>query len=104
MLSNLKLDLTKCPDGHIVDLMLPLSLAKGGNGAENIASVIRTYFSKGGQSIHLNCFDARVLRDAMAHPERYADLQVRVCGWNVLWNDLTKAEQRHFLATAEAQE
>ena len=104
MLSNLKLDLTKCPDGHIVDLMLPLSLAKGGNGAENIASVIRTYFSKGGQSIHLNCFDARVLRDAMAHPERYADLQVRVCGWNVLWNDLTKAEQRYFLATAEAQE
>lgn len=38
------------------------------------------------------------------HPERYADLQVRVCGWNVLWNDLSKAEQMHFLATAEAQE
>ena len=24
--------------------------------------------------IHINCFDARVLRDAMEHPERYADL------------------------------
>ena len=104
MLSNLKLDLAKCPDGHIVDLMLPLSLARSGSGAENIASILRTYFSKGGQCLHLNCFDSHVLRDAMKHPERYVDLQVRVCGWNVLWNDLSKAEQMHFLATVEAQE
>ena len=104
MLSNLKLDMTSCPDGHIVDLVLPLSLAKGGAGAANIAAVLRAYFAKGGQCVHLNCLDARILRDAMKHPERYADLQIRVCGWNVLWNDLTAVEKRHFLATAEAQE
>ena len=104
MLSNLKRDMTSCPDGHIVDLVLPLSLAKGGAGAANIAAVLRAYFAKGGQCVHLNCLDARILRDAMKHPERYADLQIRVCGWNVLWNDLTAVEKRHFLATAEAQE
>ena len=40
----------------------------------------------------------------MAHPENYPDLQVRVCGWNVRWVDLSRPEQLHFLATAEAQE
>jgi len=41
---------------------------------------------------------------AMAHPEKYPDLQVRVCGWNVRWADLSKEERIHFLKTAEAQE
>ena len=104
MLSNLKLDLAECPNGHILDALLPLSLARSPNGASNIAAVIATYFAQGGQCLHLNCFDAGLLKDAMAHPEKYEDLQVRVCGWNVRWNDLSKTEQLHFLAAAEAQE
>ena len=47
---------------------------------------------------------AALLRDAMAHPEKYPDLQVRVCGWNVRWNSLSRWEQEHFLRTALAQE
>ena len=72
-------------------------------GAAGIAAFLRSYFEMGGQSIHLNCFDPSTLRDAMAHPENYPELQVRVCGWNVRWNDLSRREQLHFLATAEAQ-
>ena len=104
MLSNLKLDLAEAPDGHIMDVLLPLSVTKGANAAANIAGTIAAYFENGGQSLHLNCFDSAVLRDARAHPERYPDLQVRVCGWNVLWRDLSRIEQDHFIATAEAQE
>ena len=104
MLSNLKLDQAECPDGHILDALLPLSLARSQAGASNIAAIIATYFGRGGQCLHLNCFDAEQLRDAMAHPEKYEDLQVRVCGWNVRWNDLSRIEQEHFIATAEAQE
>ena len=104
MLSNLKLDLAESPDGHIMDVLLPASVAKNPTGARDIADLIATYFSKGGQTLHLNCLDAKTLRDAQKHPERYADLQIRVCGWNVRWNDLSKAEQNHFIVTAEAQE
>ena len=104
MLSNLKLDLAEAPDGHIMDIILPLSVAKSPDAAVNIAGTIAAYFEKGGQCLHLNCFDSSVLRDARAHPERYPDLQVRVCGWNVLWRNLSRAEQDHFIATAEAQE
>ena len=103
MLSNLKLDLAESPDGHIMDVLLPASVAKNPNGARDIADLIATYFAKGGQTLHLNCLDSKTLRDAQKHPERYADLQIRVCGWNVRWNDLPKVEQDHFIATAEAQ-
>ena len=104
MLSNLALDLAEAPDGHIMDIILPLSLTRRPDAAAQIAGMIAAYFEKGGQSLHLNCFDSAVLRDARAHPERYPDLQVRVCGWNVFWHDLTPEEQDHFIKTAEAQE
>jgi formate C-acetyltransferase len=104
LLSNAKLDLADSPDGHIADVILPASLAKASFGAVGIAAFLRSYFDMGGQSIHLNCFDPSTLRDAIEHPENYPDLQVRVCGWNVRWNDLSRHEQLHFLATAQAQE
>ncbi|MCC6353473.1 MAG: hypothetical protein IT577_06280 [Verrucomicrobiae bacterium] len=103
LLSNAKLDLAESPDGHIADVILPASLAKASFGAAGIAAFLRSYFEMGGQCIHLNCFDPSTLRDAMAHPENYPDLQVRVCGWNVRWNDLSRREQVYFLATAEGQ-
>ena len=31
-------------------------------------------------------------------------MRARVCGWNVLWRDLSPQEQDHFILTAEAQE
>ena len=104
MLSNLKLDLAESPDGHIMDVILPMSAVRKPDAARDIATVLATYFKRGGQCLHLNCFDSAMLREATAHPEKYPDLQVRVCGWNVRWNDLSMQEKRHFIATAEAQE
>ena len=104
MHSNLKLDLAESPDGHIMDIILPLSVAKRPTAANDIAAILSTYFKRGGQCLHLNCFDSALLREATAHPEKYPDLQVRVCGWNVRWNDLSPQEKRHFIAIAEAQE
>jgi formate C-acetyltransferase len=104
MHSNLKLDLAESPDGHIMDVILPLSVARRPTAAQDIATILATYFKNGGQCIHLNCFDSALLREATAHPEKYPDLQVRVCGWNVKWNDLSPQEKRHFIATTEALE
>ena len=104
LLSNAKLDQANAPDGHILDVILPASARPDDGAAENVASLLETFARLGGQSIHMNCFNSRTLRDAQAHPEKYSDLQVRVCGWNVRWNNLSKVEQDHFIATAEAQE
>ena len=39
--------------------------------------------------------------DAQTHPEKYENLQVRVCGWNVRWNDMPKVEQDKFILRQE---
>ncbi len=80
------------------------SITKRPSAAHDIAVVLETYFKNGGQCIHVNCFDSALLKDATAHPDKYPDLQVRVCGWNVRWNDLSWQEKQHFIATTEGQE
>ena len=40
--------------------------------------------------------------NAQTNPERYSDLQIRVSGWNVLWNNITKEKQKGFIRQAEA--
>ena len=48
-----------------------------------------------------NIFDAEVLKKAQANPEQYKNLQVRVCGWNAYFVNLSKAEQDGFIRQAE---
>ena len=52
--------------------------------------------------VQFNIFDASVLRAAQREPEKYANLQVRVCGWNVRFANLSTDEQNMFIAKAEA--
>ena len=59
---------------------------------------------RGGHAIHFNIFNTELLKKAQKHPEQYGDLQVRVCGWNVLWNNLSRQEQDSYLIQAEANE
>ncbi|NLE55834.1 MAG: hypothetical protein GX617_12915, partial [Lentisphaerae bacterium] len=39
--------------------------------------------------------------DAQEHPDKYQGLQVRVCGWNVLFNNMAKKEQDAYIFRAE---
>jgi formate C-acetyltransferase len=104
ILSNAKLDQAEAADGHIVDLVLPQSFATGKDGVERIAAMLEAFSATGGMCLHLNCFSAEMLRDAVKNPAKYADMQVRICGWNVRWGELSKSERERFLKTAEAQE
>ena len=42
------------------------------------------------------------MKDAQLHPEKYENLQVRVAGWNIRWNDIPKKEQDGFIRRLEA--
>ena len=64
-------------------------------------ALVRQYHRNGGSVIQFTVFSAEELRDAQLHPEKYENLQVRVCGWNVRWNDLCKAEQDAYIRRAE---
>lgn len=95
-----KLDHTEFPDGSVLDITLHPSAVAGTDGAELIVHLLRTYFAQGGLAIQFNIFDAETLRKAQREPEKYANLQVRVCGWNSRFIDLSPEAQESFIAVA----
>ncbi|MDR1282492.1 MAG: hypothetical protein LBK99_16980 [Opitutaceae bacterium] len=103
MNSVTKIDLSGFPSGTVLDIMLHPSATSGGEGAGTIASLVRAFFVQGGMAIQFNIFDGEMLRDAKRNPEKYMYLQVRVCGWNVRFVDLSPEEQDIFIAKAESE-
>lgn len=95
------IDTSIATTGFCLDVTLHPTSVQGDSGVDVLYGVMRTYMDKGGQSIQFNVFDADLLRDAQAHPEKYENLQVRVCGWNVLWNNMPKSEQDMYILRAE---
>jgi len=88
--------------GHNLDVMLHESAVKGEEGMHALKSLLAAYEAGGGVSIHFNIMDAETLRDAQENPQNYKNLQIRVCGWNTLWNDMPKSEQDKYIERAEA--
>ena len=102
MNSVLKIDMRQFPNGTCTDIMLHPSSVTGTSGIKLLVSLIRTFIKQGGTGIHFNIFDADILREAQKNPEKYENLQVRVCGWNVRFTDLAPAAQETFIREAEA--
>ena len=94
-----------CPSNYhesfCLDVMLHPSAIAGEDGFNIFKGILMTYLKKGGQSIQFNVFNVDTLKDAQLHPERYQNLQVRVCGWNTLWNNMSKTEQDTYILRAE---
>lgn len=88
-------------ESFCVDVMLHPSAVKGKEGLTVLKGILMTYLNKGGQSIQFNIFNTETLRDAQNSPEKYQNLQVRVCGWNTLWNNMSKKEQDAYILRAE---
>ncbi len=96
-----KIDLAQFPNGTVLDIMLHPSVVRGAEGIQTICSMIRSHFAPGGMAIQFNIFDAAELREAQRNPAKYANLQVRVCGWNVRFVDLSPEEQEIYITKAE---
>lgn len=96
-----KIDHAAFPTGSVLDIVVHPSAVSGEDGLDAFYGILMTYFKKGGFAMHGNVFDANTLRDAQAHPEKYSNLQVRVCGWNAYFVNLSRAEQDAFIKQAE---
>ena len=94
-------DVTKLPGDYPLDMMLHPSVCEGERGLMAMKTLVKLFHRNGGSVIQFTVFSAEELRDAQAHPEKYENLQVRVCGWNVRWNDLSRAEQDAYIRRAE---
>lgn len=104
VLSASKIDATKIPGSGVLDFLMHPSVCRGEEGLDAMATMIRTYFARGGYSMQGNVTDAATLHDAQEHPENYEGLQVRVTGWNWRFNDMTKQYQDEIISRLEGVE
>lgn len=96
-----KMDLSKFPTGSVLDILLHPSAVKGDDGLDAFCGILYTYFKKGGFAMHGNVFNPEDLKAAQKNPEKYKNLQVRVCGWNAYFVNLSKEEQDAFIKQSE---
>ncbi len=64
---------------------------------EKVGSLVKMFIDKGGHQLQLNAVNVDTLKDAQAHPEKYAHLVVRIWGWSAYFVELDKEYQDQVL-------
>ena len=95
--SVLAQDHTLAPNGAVLDISLHPTSVSGEEGLEIMYSLLKLYFMGGGYAIQMNIVSRETLEAAQKEPEKYKNLQVRLCGWNVYFTDLEREVQNQLI-------
>ncbi len=97
-----KPDYTKVACGSVVNQKFSPSMFVDGK-RQKLSSLIRVYFSKGGQEIQINATSRETLQKAMENPENYKNLVVRVSGFSAFYVTLDREVQTDILSRTQQE-
>lgn len=83
-----KLNYNYAMNGVAVNVRLHPQNLETQENIEKFYHLLKTYFDKGGMQVQPNVVSTETLKDAQIHPENYADLIVKVGGYNATFIDL----------------
>lgn len=90
--------------GTLLNQKFSPSFFKDDQSIVKLSHLIRSYFRMDGHHIQFNVVNAKTLRDAQKHPEKYTDLIVRVAGYSDYFNDLGESLQNEIIRRTEHEE
>ena len=87
--------------GAPMDLRLSRSALMGEAGNQRLAGMLSGFVASGGNMLVLTITDVNELRRAMAKPQEYAGLRVRMGGWSAYFVSLSKEQQLLHISRVE---
>ncbi len=98
-----KVDIVKLSAGAALNMKFNPDALKDQEKMKKFASLIRTYFEKGGYHVQFNIVSTEMLKEAQKFPEQYKDLLVRVATYSAFFTQLGPECQQEIIDRIEFQ-